>query len=126
MNEMILVVEDNAIVRKLLGAYLDRAGYRVLKACSAADAREKALEAALAGETIDVVIADIVLPDGGGAALVHDLQRTRPLLRALCISGYDVAVDGNFIAKPFGFDEFLAAVQRVLDGEALTTVVAVP
>jgi DNA-binding response OmpR family regulator len=121
MNEVILLVDDEELVRKLLDAYLESAGYRVIQARSSAEAREKALGC----ETIDVVIADLGLPDGGGVALVHDLQRTRPPLRALWMSGNsDACVPGRFIAKPFGLTELLEAVQLVLDDDFAATTVA--
>jgi len=111
-----LLVDDQDIVRKLLEDFVESAGYRVIAARSSAEAREQSL----AAETIDVVIADLSLPDGDGVTLVRELRQARPSLRALFMSGDPEAeVGGRFIAKPFGLKDFLEALRLAINDDTL-------
>ena len=110
--ETVLIVEDNDLVQKLVCRYVERAGYRVIRAGSAADA----LVQARACGWVDVVVADVVLPDGSGIALVQSLKRIYPELRTLYMSGYaDARLTGGFIAKPFSSAELIEALRLLLD-----------
>jgi DNA-binding NtrC family response regulator len=115
-TETVLIVDDNDIVRKLVCAFVESAGYTVLGAASSQEALEKAREC----ESLDVVVTDVVMADGGGLALVEDLKRVYPSVRTLYMSGYpDARLTGNFIAKPFSADDLLAALRGVLDADAV-------
>ncbi len=120
-SECVLVVEDDASVRRLLVRSLEEAGYRVIAAADAA--------AALAQERqhlgpIDLLVSDVVLPGPGGRAVAEALGRRRPGLRVLFVSGYaGEAVAGPglpepglpFLQKPFTPEALLRRVRRVLD-----------
>ena len=100
----ILVVEDEAAVRKLAVKALEKEGCTVLAAENGIEAL--ALVDRLEG-SLDLVVTDLVMPDMGGRELADELRRRRPALPVLFMSGYDDAmVDdadaaNHFLAKPF-------------------------
>jgi YesN/AraC family two-component response regulator len=66
---------------------------------------------------IHVVIADVVLPKLSGPALVHELRRIRPGLKAMYISGYArqaIPVGEVLISKPFELAELATKLRDVL------------
>jgi two-component system cell cycle sensor histidine kinase/response regulator CckA len=112
----ILVVEDDAAVRAFVVATLEHAGYRILVAGSPAQAA--ALSEGL-GETIDVLLTDLVMPGGNGRDLAERLLASRPSLGVVLMSGYDATLNEaepgsrfHFLAKPFGADELATAVRN--------------
>jgi PAS domain S-box-containing protein len=121
--ETILLVEDDAMLRRLSESALGRAGYRVLAAADAAEALRLAREHD--GE-IDLVVTDVVMPGMPGPELVARLEATRPDLRVLYVSGYtDHAAlrkgvserSVSFLAKPFGLEALARRVRELLDAE---------
>jgi DNA-binding NtrC family response regulator len=79
----ILVVDDDAVVRRLLGDTLGRAGYTVAAASSAAEALRMAT-----AEEPGLAIVDLVLPDGDGIELLGQLKAAWPSLPAIVITAY--------------------------------------
>jgi hypothetical protein len=79
VNELILVVEDNDITRKMVRLTLEVAGYRVLQAASAKEAIEQ-----FSRETPQLVLQDLVLPDLSGFELVQgeDVDRSFQITHA--------------------------------------------
>ena len=120
-GEAILVVEDDADVRKLAVRLLEDLGYKVLEAC---DGRE-ALTILGQGGHVDLVLADLVLPGGlSGIELVREARRRRPALKVLYTSGYSkhTAVDAgaseevrNLLTKPFDKGGLAREVRSVLN-----------
>ena len=126
-TETILLVEDNAAVRASTSALLKRQGYHVLPAATAHEAVVWCVE--FSG-VIDLLLTDLVMPDGGGAQLSERLQAIRPELTTIFMSGYTddtaarhgVARGGaEFIQKPITLDALALKVRRVLDGARLAT-----
>lgn len=120
-GEHILVVEDEDSLRKLAYSILSRAGYTVTLAANGGEAlllvEEKGLNP-------DLIITDVVMPNMSGQDMVDRLNRNRPYLKALYMSGYtdnaivhhgvlDSAV--HFIQKPFSVEAFLSKVRQVLE-----------
>lgn len=114
--ETILLVEDEAPVRRLLARSLTRAGYSVHEAADG--------HAALAlfdahGDSIDMVLTDMLMPGMGGAELSRHLRARRPGVKLLCVSGYPGTLDDDFVidflAKPFTREDLLTKVREVLD-----------
>jgi len=107
-NETVLLVEDEELVREMAVLTLERRGYRVLVARDGTDAVDRAN--AHAG-SIDLLVADLVMPRLGGRELARALRQKRPRLRVLYMSGYgDQAVAHDeaagdphaaFLQKPF-------------------------
>jgi len=109
----VLVVDDDAIVRRVVQGHLSDAGYRIFEA---EDGRE-ALEVLARVGTVDLVIADIVMPNMDGPAFVDELLRRRPSQPVLFISAYPAErTSGSgrpsqpFLSKPFTRDELYAKV----------------
>ncbi|MDE2489875.1 MAG: PAS domain S-box protein [Elusimicrobia bacterium] len=126
-SERILLVEDEAPVRRLVERVLAQDGYRVL---AARDAREAL---ALAGEReFDLLLTDVVLPGGmDGKDLAAAALEAQPALKLLYASGYSgdsIAGRGildpgaRLLRKPFTREVLLRAVRGALDGtgEALS------
>jgi two-component system cell cycle sensor histidine kinase/response regulator CckA len=109
----ILVVEDDDALRFLLVRVLRDAGYSVLEARNGVEAL-----LAPASQPVDLLVADVVMPQVGGVALADALRRERPDLRVLYISGWDDRLpntsDEPTLTKPFSLDAFELAVKRAL------------
>ncbi|MDQ3069505.1 MAG: PAS domain S-box protein [Acidobacteriota bacterium] len=119
-TETILLVEDDRAVATLAESLLQRLGYRVVTANSAADA----IKAAGAHpDAIDLVLTDVVMPGASGRELVEKLRGSRPGIRALFMSGYpaDAVVrsgiaegDHAFLPKPFTLATLARGVRDAL------------
>ena len=119
----ILLVEDDEDLRAVTQRALERKGFRVL----AATHGEEALELFRAhGETIDLVLSDLVLPRLGGLELLERLREENGPVRFILTSGYsgeevserekaDARVP--FVRKPWVLTELLTAIQDTLDSE---------
>jgi PAS domain S-box-containing protein len=120
-GETILVVEDDATVRSIIGDVLRDLGYNVL---TAADARF-AIPLLQSKEAIDLLISDVILPHVNGRKLAETARTLRPALKVLFVSGYseDVIVRGDLIdagmdmlTKPFALDTLGAKVHAMING----------
>jgi two-component system, cell cycle sensor histidine kinase and response regulator CckA len=120
-GETVLVVEDEAALRGAVGRTLEARGYQVL---AAGDGQEALRVAEQHEGRIHMVVTDVVMPRMGGRALVEELARRRPGLKALFVSGYmhaDLATTPaaggvHFIGKPFSARQLARKVRMVLDG----------
>jgi two-component system, cell cycle sensor histidine kinase and response regulator CckA len=117
---VVLVVENDTSSQMLLTIALRKAGYLVLTAGNAAEAREIA---ALFPGTIDLLITDLVLPGGSnGVELGRDIQTMRAKTQVLYMSGFTRAaaatcgltVSGPFIEKPIFLPAFRALVAELV------------
>jgi PAS domain S-box-containing protein len=127
-HETILVVEDEDGVRALIIKLLEDLGYRVLQAQSGPRAVDVWREH---GSAIDMLITDIVMPDGmNGLELAERLRRARPSLKVIFTSGYlaDVSRDAiparetdAYLPKPFSLPELARLVRRTLDAREPTS-----
>jgi PAS domain S-box-containing protein len=122
-SETVLLVEDEELVRDLATRLLEQQGYRVLKAANGQKALLVAKE--YVGETIHLLLADIVMPQMGGKELADWLKISRPNVRVLYTSGYaDTAIvhhgvldpGTHFLQKPFSLKTLSHKVREVLDG----------
>lgn len=114
----ILVVDDDAEIQKLLARYMHEQGFRVQLASNCAEVRER-----LATNQIDLIVLDVMLPDGSGLDLCRDLRAARStipiiLLTALKedvdrIIGLEIGAD-DYLGKPFNPRELAARVRAVL------------
>jgi DNA-binding NtrC family response regulator len=96
-SKHILVVDDESAVRNFLTTLLRNRGFDVLAVSSASEALELF---GREGESIGLVLTDIVMPDVTGPAMVSQLLESRPDLAVLYMSGYrdedDVPLTGLF------------------------------
>jgi PAS domain S-box-containing protein len=118
-NELVLVVEDEPMVRGLTIRTLSELGYRCLEAHDATEA----LALIDAGVEPDLVITDVVMPEISGAVFGERLALARPALPVLYTSGFsDEDVIGRgllrtgrpFLQKPFAPAELARKVREVL------------
>jgi PAS domain S-box-containing protein len=117
----VLVVEDDEGVRLMAADALRMCGYEALEA---ADPDEALRIAAEPRRPIDVVVTDVIMPRMNGLALVGELRRFHPAIRALYISGYGEDLDAlrgllasgaPFLQKPFTVTSLSGAVAELLD-----------
>jgi signal transduction histidine kinase len=120
-SEIILVVEDDSLMRRLAADALHELGYTVFEAEGAADALATLDRVA----DVKLLFTDVVMPDINGKRLADEAVRRRPGLKVLFTTGYtaNAVVHGgvldqgvNFIVKPFTLDQIAAKIRAVLDG----------
>ncbi len=123
-SETILLVEDDASVRRAATRVLEKFGYTVLKAGDGYEALD-ILEKCPAPP--DLIVSDVVMPRISGPHLLSKLREAGPVPRLLFTSGYtarDVAERAQldpglpFLAKPWTVTDLLRKVREVLDSPA--------
>ena len=118
-TETILLVEDEADVRAVVGEILRSQGYTVLEA----DDGDQALQLSAEHEgVIHLVVTDLVMPHLGGRELAGRMMTGRPDARVLFISGYTndtitdcEALGADFLEKPFTATGLVHKVREVLN-----------
>jgi len=119
-NESVLVVEDEAAVRRLTTSVLRDCGYRVKEACDGTEA----LELMKTGQCFDLVVTDVIMPRMSGRELYDRLKVTNPAVKVLFMSGYTddaLALHGvlesefAFIEKPFSPSRLGRKVRETID-----------
>jgi DNA-binding NtrC family response regulator len=121
-TETVLLVEDSVEVRGTLREFLTSLGYEVLEA----DSAEAALQLARRRDpSIDVVIADVVLPGLSGMQLGEGLLALRPGLPVILMSGYAEQAttaterrELTLLHKPFPLDLLATTIRRRLADSA--------
>ncbi|RJP73543.1 MAG: PAS domain S-box protein [Candidatus Abyssobacteria bacterium SURF_17] len=120
-NELILVVDDEEVVRSLAKDALESYGYTVLVARDGVEAVDAYREN---NGNIGLVIIDMVMPRMGGRETFLKLKELNPRVKALLSTGYsrngkvnEILRTGvmGFIQKPFQLEELLSRVRTVLD-----------
>ncbi|WP_207099594.1 ATP-binding protein [Paracoccus shandongensis] len=122
-EDVILVVEDEDRVRGFTVSALQDLGYTVLEAGSGA----AALALLEARGDIRLLFTDVVMPQMTGPQLVEQARAMRPDLTVLYTSGYTgksletadrVRAGGNFLPKPFSFDQLARKIHEALARQA--------
>ena len=120
--ETVLLVEDEPALRDLIRMTLSENGFTVLEVASPADAIALSRKYTA---PLHLLLTDIIMPGMDGHALAKQVQKERPDIRVLYMSGYatnfimhDGVVDPgtNFLEKPFPPRTLLTKVREVLDG----------
>jgi len=118
----VLVVDDEAVIRKTVRAALERAGFAVEEALSGGDALRR-----LAERPSDVVVLDAMLPDIHGFEVCKQIRQSGLTLPVIATSafysgaGYAEDIRQSFgasavLEKPFPVRELVALVERLADG----------
>jgi two-component system chemotaxis response regulator CheY len=118
----ILVADDAAEICQLLRQWLEAVGHRVDTAGTGTEAMKL-----LRRQSYDLVIADVLMPDGDGLDLIEASKQTSPAARIMAISGGGRYLDQDLclkfargygahaaIAKPFKREQLLAEVASVV------------
>jgi two-component system OmpR family response regulator len=118
MVKHVLVVDDDAAMRDVVGSYLEKHNFRV---SHAADGRT--MKRALTGQPVDLVILDLNLAEEDGLELMRDLpkQADVPIIvltghrrdETDRVVGLELGAD-DYMVKPFGLRELLARVRAIL------------
>jgi CheY-like chemotaxis protein len=115
----ILVVDDNAEIRRYVREILEGQGYHILEAPDGAEALEIAQPE---GPAIDLVLTDLIMPRLNGVKLARCLGELRPQTPVLYMSGYVESgllaakyPDALLLQKPFTPSRLVAAVEKVMD-----------
>ena len=117
----ILAVDDSASMRQMVDLTLKSAGHDVISAVDGLDGLQKARD----GDPVDLVIADVNMPNMDGIALVRELRRLPqyrgvPLLMLTTEGSAERKQEGRaagatgWIVKPFDPERLLATVDKVL------------
>lgn len=111
----VLLVEDEDMVRKVVSRMLTSRGFEVHAAASGAEAM--ALFDAPEIEGFDLLVTDLMMPDGGGLGVARNLTARMPDLKVLLVSGYSASgTEGwdpgrfRFLTKPFGSAELAKVI----------------
>lgn len=113
-----LVVDDDQQISQLLGRYLTEQGFRVTLA-----GNRRQCQAALNGDKLDIVVLDVLLPDGSGLDLCREMRTHHPRLPVILVTalreevdriiGLEIGAD-DYIGKPFNPRELVARMRAVL------------
>jgi two-component system, cell cycle sensor histidine kinase and response regulator CckA len=114
----VLLVEDEDMVRKVVSRMLTSRGYEVHAAASGTEAM--ALFDGAESQDFDLLVTDLMMPDGGGLGVARNLTARVPGLRVLLVSGYSATgTEGwdparfRFLTKPFGSAELSRAIDEL-------------
>lgn len=121
----VLVMDDEALIRKITSRMLEQLGCRVETAVDGRDAIEKYEAALRNGQRFDLTIMDLTIPGGmGGKETIQELLALDPTAKVVVASGYssdpvlsDCARYGfaGYLAKPFQLNELKQELARILD-----------
>jgi DNA-binding NtrC family response regulator len=115
----VLVIDDDAAVRLVLGRTLRRAGYEVSEAPDAHIGLRL-----LAAHAFDLALIDIFMPGQGGLTTIQQVRERWPTLKVLAMSGADRADMGAraeavgadaFLKKPFEAQALLGTIDALLE-----------
>ncbi len=122
-GEMILLVDDEAAIRRVASRTLETFGYRVLTAANGAEGVSLYV---LHRHEIAVVLSDLAMPVMDGLAMAHALKSIAPEVRMIGTSGLatagveaklrDLGVE-HFLNKPFVAENLLRSLRELIDGQ---------
>ncbi len=119
--ETVMVVEDDARLRRIARQLLEEYGYAVV---SCEDGLEALRRLESYDDPVHLILTDVIMPHMGGRELVERVQELRPWIKVLFMSGYTddevldrrIATGGvSFLQKPFTAEFLALAVRNVLD-----------
>ena len=120
-DETILLVEDDEVIREMIGELLKDFGYRVIKAVDGEDAVQKFREAE---GSVQMVLLDVIMPRMNGREAYNAISGITPGVKVLFMSGYTAdtitetlikADPRHFVSKPIKINELLGKVRDLLD-----------
>jgi CheY-like chemotaxis protein len=124
-EETVLLVDDEDMVRDLGKEILRSYGYQVILASDGLEALEIYENN---GDSIDLIILDLLMPKLGGKETLLRLQAINPVVKVIICSGYGSRTNGmqqfldtgiNIVHKPFKPEKLVTAVRQVLDAKSV-------
>lgn len=121
--KMIYVVEDHQVIREGVKRYLENAGYTVMSFSMIADVKQ-----AFSIKVPDLLIQDVMLPDGDGFEFVQELRKfhnipvifmTAKIAEEDRLKGFEMGAD-DYISKPFSAKELVMRVQAIFNRMEIT------
>lgn len=122
--DRVLIMDDDEVVRQMLGKMLNQLGYKVSYSVDGKEAVAKYRAAWIDGSPYDVVITDLTIPGGmGGQAAAQEILRINPHAKIIVSSGYATdPILANYeaygfmgmVVKPYHFSELQAVLQQTL------------
>ncbi|WP_219615224.1 response regulator [Aeromonas salmonicida] len=120
MPKTVLIVDDSATIRQVVGMTLKGAGYEVMEACDGKDALRK-----LDGKKINLIISDVNMPNMDGISFVKEAKKLAsykftPIIMLTTESLDSKKQEGQaagakaWVVKPFQPDQMLAAVAKLI------------
>jgi len=125
MGARILVCDDEAGLREMLGVLLRRAGYTVETASDTSSGIEQVRAAA---KPFDLVVTDLLRPDGSGMSVLESARARDAGTQVVMITAYattEQAVEAmrrgayDYVQKPFKNNELLATIEKALEKRAI-------
>ncbi|MDW7682417.1 MAG: response regulator, partial [bacterium] len=125
MNEKILIVDDDEILRESLSVVLQNRGYQCIQASNGRIAFEL-----ISGQEFDVVISDIEMPELNGIALMERANELQPRLPFIIITAYatvETAINAlrkgafDYLTKPLNFEDVYLKIHKLLNHRELVT-----
>src|SRR5260370_30393152 len=119
----LLIVDDEASLRDLLTTVFEEDGNRVETAATLAEAREVVQK-----DEVDLVLCDLMLPDGSGLELLREIKTQNPSIAVIMITAHTStksAIDAlkagaaDYIAKPFDVDELKIIIRKAVERNEL-------
>jgi two-component system chemotaxis response regulator CheY len=124
MTESILVVDDSPTLRASLQFALGSAGYKVIEAKDGKDALTTLLNLEGEGKSLSMIITDINMPEMDGINFIKEVKKTAfkftPIIVLTTESQQAKKMEGKiagatgWLVKPFGSDQLIEVVQRIL------------
>ncbi len=119
-NEVVLIVEDEAVVRLLIVETLNDLGYQALETADSA----AALRILQSSQRVDLLVSDIGLPGLNGRQLADAARVTRPGLKVLFVTGYAEDAAGSsflepgmeIVIKPFTMEALASKIREMIEG----------
>jgi CheY-like chemotaxis protein len=114
---VVLIVEDEVLIRMLLSEALRQAGYDVIEAADA----DEAIEVMQVATSPDLLITDVKMPGSvDGLGLAAYVRRTRPGLKVIVTSGHAgpdgaIGVADAFLPKPYDLDHIVQRVRALTE-----------
>lgn len=120
MAKTIMIVDDSASLRQVVGITLKGAGYDVIECCDGKDALFK-----LTGQKVHLIISDVNMPNMDGISFVKELKQMpsykfTPVIMLTTESTEQKKMDGKeagaraWMVKPFKPEQMLGAVQKLV------------